>query len=61
MPDEVQLLKYGSLFLTRATPTDIEDERNLLEYEHDCKLEVYRVSHETRSGAPVTRVEWRVV
>jgi hypothetical protein len=57
----VELLKYGSLFLKRATLEDIEFEQEQLEAMNECRLEVYRVTHETRSGALVTRVEWRVV
>ena len=57
----VELLKYGSLFLKRASEEDIEFEREQLEAMHECRLEAYRVSHETRSGAPVTRIEWRII
>jgi hypothetical protein len=61
MGETVELLDYASLFLIRARPVDIECERDQLEAIHQCKLEAYRVTHETRSGAPVTRVEWRIV
>ena len=58
---EVNLLKYGSLFLTRATEVDIEHERQALEAEHKANIRPFRITHETRSGAPVTRVEWEVI
>jgi hypothetical protein len=57
----VELLTHASLFLMTASQIDIDFEREQLEAMHDCKLEPYRVTHETRSGAMVTRVEWRVL
>jgi hypothetical protein len=58
---EVKLLKYESLFLKIATPEDIEFERQQLEAMHECRLQVFRKTNETRSGAPVTRIEWEIV
>jgi len=57
---EVKLLQYESLFLKTATPEDVEFERQQLEAMHQCKLQVFRQTHETRSGAPVTRIEWEI-
>ncbi|MEY9235348.1 hypothetical protein ABIF78_007671 [Bradyrhizobium japonicum] len=57
----VELLLYGSLFLRTVTDEDIEYERQRIEAECDRRIEVYRVTQETRSGARCTRVEWRVV
>jgi hypothetical protein len=57
----VELLKYGSRFLWRATPDDIEFMRQELEAQHGCKLAAYRVTHDTMSGAPCTRIKWRIV
>ena len=59
--ETVELLEYGSLFLKVATPDDIAFEKEQLEAMHDCKIEPYRVTHETRSGARVTRIEWRII
>ena len=59
--EAVELLKYGSRFLKRATEDDIEFERQQLEAMHKCKLEPHLVTNDFMSGAPVTRVEWRVV
>ena len=59
--ETVELLQHGSLFLKSATQEDIEFEKEQLEAMHRCKLEPYRITHETRSGARVTRIEWRVV
>jgi hypothetical protein len=59
--ETVELLAHSSLFLKIATPEDIEFEREQLEAMHECRLEVYRKTHETRSGAPVTCVEWRIL
>jgi hypothetical protein len=58
---EVRLLRYESLFLTTASDDDVEFERQQLEAKHELKLEVFRKTHETRSGAPVTRVEWEII
>lgn len=58
---EVKLLEYSSLFLKTATPDDIEFEKQQLEAMHKCLLQPFRVTHETRSGAPVTRVEWEII
>jgi hypothetical protein len=57
----VELLKYNSRFLHRATAEDIEFEREQLEAMHECKLEPYRVTHDTMSGTPMTVVEWRIL
>jgi hypothetical protein len=61
MEEKIELLDYASLFLTLAKPVDIEYEKEQLEAIHECKLEAYRVTTETRSGALVTRIEWRVL
>lgn len=61
MDEPVELLDAVSLFLYGAEFVDIDGERQRLEEIHDCKLEAFRVSHETRSGRPATRVEWRVL
>ena len=58
---EVILLEYQSLFLTTVGEVDIEFEQQQLEAIHKVKLRPYRVTHETRSGAPVTRVEWEII
>ena len=55
------VLGLGSLFLHVATPEDIEYERQAMEAAYGEKLTVFRVTHETRSGAKVTRVEWEVM
>jgi hypothetical protein len=59
-PQLIDLLPHASLFLYVATNDDIEAERVQLEQLHDKGLQVHRVTHETRSGARVTRVEWEV-
>ena len=58
---EINLLKYGSLFLKVVSEDEIEFERQYLEAVHGKKLKVFRQTNETRSGARVTRVEWEVV
>lgn len=57
----VELTDYGSLFLHVASAEDVELERQRVEAEYGRKVAAYRVTHETRSGAKVTRVEWEFV
>ena len=59
--EAVELLRYGSRFLKRATEDDIEFERQQLEAMHKCRLEPHNVTHDFMSGTPVTRVEWRII
>lgn len=53
------VIEEASLFLTIATPQDIEFERQAMEARHNCKLAVHNVETVTRSGARCTRVTWR--
>ncbi|MEY9493707.1 hypothetical protein [Bradyrhizobium elkanii] len=57
----VRLLDHGSLFLHVATSEEIECERQAMEAAHGEQLAIFRVTHETRSGARVTRVEWEIL
>lgn len=52
------LLPVCSLFIKRATPDDIEFERQALEAEYHQQLKVFEVESVTRSGARCTRVSW---
>lgn len=54
----VNLLDHASLFLCVASEDEIHNERLRLEELTGQWLAPYRVTHETRSGAKVTRVEW---
>jgi hypothetical protein len=61
MTKVITVLEQASLFLHLATPDDIEHERQQLEAQHECPLEVLEVEVVTRSGARLTRVTWQCV
>jgi hypothetical protein len=53
------LLEYASLFLYRASPADIEQERQQLEAEHHDDIAVFAIEHPSHSGTICTRVTWQ--
>ena len=55
----VNLLDLASLFVFRATPDEIEQERQRLEAEHDMLIAVHEIEHPTLSGTICTRVTWK--
>jgi len=56
---QIDVLDRASLFLTIATPDDIEHERQKLEAELSEQIAVHDIETVTRSGTRCTRVTWR--
>jgi hypothetical protein len=59
--DAVTVLEEASLFLSTASPDDIEHERQEMESRHKCRLAIHESESVTRSGAICTRVTWRIL
>lgn len=52
-------LDYASLFLYHASAADIDDERQRLQCEHQCDLEIFLIEYPSHSGTRCTRVTWQ--
>jgi hypothetical protein len=55
------IFKSSSLFAQGTTEFDIECERQKLEAENHCCLQVYEIDYPTVSGTHCKRVTWEIV